>query len=106
MCSGNRIDFGRIQEDIQMDIIRKVHKSQYLQSTIKEQSNLEVVKPKVISKNRDSISQNFSQNSYGHRVLKIYSDVIKSPKTKCDFAPGARLLDKFLSPERLNLLRS
>jgi len=106
MCSGNRIDFGRIQEDIQMDIIRKVHKSQYLQSTIKEQSNLEVVKPKVISKNRDSITQNFSQNSYGHRVLKIYSDVIKSPKTKCDFAPGARLLDKFLSPERLNLLRS
>lgn len=106
MYSENRIDFGRIQEDIQMDIIRKVNKSQVLQKAIQDQSHLEIVSPQVISKNRDSISKNFSQNSYGRRVLKIYSDVLNSPKTKCEFAPGTRLLDKFLSPERLNLLRS
>jgi len=39
-------------------------------------------------------------------VQQIYQKIIDSKQTTIEFADGQKMLEQFLSPERLNLLRA
>ena len=107
MVENDSIDFGRLDESNQQAIIRTVSHSPDLQQGIQRHAGLEVLDNDTIDRNRHAVAEQFSLSSYADRTLKIYQELLGSLDTiGCQFANGQLLLDQYLSPARLNLLRT
>jgi len=106
ICQGERIEFGCLDEAMQKVIIQKVKTSQQLGSSLREQAELNILTREEIIRNQNSVRENFSTSVYGIRVQQIYQKIIDSKQTTIEFADGQKMLEQFLSPERLNLLRA
>jgi hypothetical protein len=107
MVENDCIDFGRLDETNQRGIIRAVAQSPELQQGIQRHSGLEVLSEEIIDRNKQAVTEQFSLTSYAERTLKIYQQLLATDNsTHCQFANGQLLLDKYLSPTRLNLLRT
>ena len=107
MVENDCIDFGRLDERNQRGIIRSVAQSPELQQGIQKHSGLEVLSGEIIDRNRQAVTEQFSLSSYAERTLNIYQELIGTDNgTQCHFANGQLLLDQYLSPTRLNLLRT
>jgi hypothetical protein len=91
---------------MQKVIIQKVKTSQQLGSSLREQAELNISTREEIIRNQNSVRENFSASVYGIRVQQIYQKIIDSTQTTIGFADGQKMLEQFLSPERLNLLRA
>lgn len=107
MVENDSIDFGRLDEASQQAIIRTVSKSPDLQKGIQRHAALEILDNEIIDRNRQAVSEHFSLSSYAARTLKIYQELLEAKDTtKCQFAKGQLMLDQYLSPSRLHLLRT
>ena len=107
MVQEDGIDFGRLDEKNQKAIIRTISKSPDLQKLIRQHSNLQVLYKDLINANQLAVTEKFSLSSYADRTMKIYQSLMEVDSTPdCQFADGKMLLDQFLSPNRLNLLRT
>ena len=107
MVSNDSIDFGRLDEPNQQTIIRAVANSPDLQLGIQRHAGLEALNKEIIDCNRKAVAEQFSLSSYAHRTLKIYHELLHTEDNHgCQFANGQLLLDQYLSPARLNLLRT
>jgi hypothetical protein len=107
MVENDCIDFGRLDERNQRGIIRSVAQSPELQQGIQKHSGLEVLSGEIIDRNRQAVTEQFSLSSYAERTLNIYQELLATDNgTQCHFANGQLLLDQYLSPTRLNLLRT
>ena len=107
MVENDSIDFGRLDESKQQAIIRTVSHSPDLQQGIQRHAGLEVLDNDIIDRNRHAVAEQFSLSSYADRTLKIYQELLDTVDTTgCQFANGQLLLDQYLSPARLNLLRT
>ena len=100
------VDFGRLDESFQEEIICSVLKSKVSQKDIQKQVNLEKIDKNVIQENKESVMDNFGQETYAKKVKRIYDLLLISTHEKVEYANGEDLLDLFLSPSRLNLLRT
>jgi hypothetical protein len=100
------LDFGRIDESSQMEIIDSVLKSPNAQKNIQLQIKTEKPNENIISKNQKNISKYFSQKAYTDKLQFIYNSILQSDKGSLEFASGNNLLESFLTPDRLNLLRT
>jgi glycosyltransferase involved in cell wall biosynthesis len=101
------VDFGRLDEFLQEAIIRRVANS----STARDQLLPHRLPDpgrhiEQIEENRRVIAREFSLTQYGERLLGIYHQIIRSPVEPLEAFSGEALLDQFLAPERLYLLRS
>jgi glycosyltransferase involved in cell wall biosynthesis len=107
MVENDCIDFGRLDERNQRGIIRSVAQSPELQQGIQKHSGLEVLSGEIIDRNRQAVTEQFSLSSYAERTLNIYQELLATDNgAQCQFANGQLLLDQYLSPNRLNLLRT
>ncbi len=107
MVANDSIDFGRLDEPTQQEIIRAVAQSPELQQGIQKHAGLEVLAEDIIDRNREAVAEQFSLTSYAERTLKIYQKLLATEDNqRCKFANGQLLLDQYLSPARLNLLRT
>ena len=107
MVENDCIDFGRLDERNQRGIIRSVAQSPELQQGIQKHSGLEVLSGEIIDRNRQAVTEQFSLSSYAERTLNIYQELLATDNgTQCQFANGQLLLDQYLFPTRLNLLRT
>ena len=107
MVENDCIDFGRLDERNQRGIIRSVAQSPELQQGIQKHSGLEVLSGEIIDRNRQAVTEQFSLSSYAERTLNIYQELLATDNgAQCQFANGQLLLDQYLSPTRLNLLRT
>ena len=107
MVSNDSIDFGRLDEPNQQTIICAVANSPDLQLGIQRHAGLEALDKEIIDCNRKAVAEQFSLSSYAHRTLKIYHELLQTEDNHgCQFANGQLLLDQYLSPARLNLLRT
>ena len=89
------------------DSIRTIFQSSDLQQGIQRHAGLEVLDNDTIDRNRQAVAEQFSLSSYADRTLKIYQELLDTVYTTgCQFANGQLLLDQYLSPARLNLLRT
>jgi len=65
--------------------------------------------PKALSvplaENRRILRQQYSLSQYGERLEQIYRQVAGAETNSCGQLNGEVLLDRFLAPERLHLLR-
>jgi hypothetical protein len=104
-----RIDFGRLDETAQEEVIR------HLSANPQDRSELRpphLAAPAAadtgrITRNRHVAEQKFSISGYGQLLEAVYSRLLSEPVSR-DLGAGDidALLDRFLAPERLFLLRT
>ena len=106
MCMNDHIDFGRLDEDMQKEVIQKIKSSQEHCNSLREQAGLDILTNEKIQCNQNSVSEHFSTLAYGVRVHQLYRRIMEETHSTVEFANGRKMLEQFLSPERLNLLRT
>ena len=101
-----RVGFGILDEELQEVILRRIvaHPEdayalspQELPCLLNSQADVQV--------NKDILLNRYSLKGYGAGLMKTYRKIIASPTSRLDFLDGNILLDLFLEPERLNLLK-
>ena len=103
---GNLVDFGRLDEPLQEELISAVMESDQAKESIRDQSSIGRLPPVQIEENAKAVRENFSMQAYGNKLFGIYRELTRAPDEKVSFANGRKLLKQFLSPSRLNLLRA
>jgi hypothetical protein len=106
MVRHERVDFGRLHEPMQKEILRNMVSSPSDLADLRDQLNLVPPAQELVTKNKDSVNQNFGLEAYGQRLWKMYCDTLSGQNEKITFADGEQLLECFLCPTRLNLLRT
>lgn len=101
-----KVDFGRLDEDMQETVLRRIVKSPEM---------AEEINPKFlfnfrdceedIKNNKRLLVEKYGLRGYGERLLSIYKKLASADKSGLDYLNGNILLDLFLEPERLTLLR-
>ena len=102
-----RLDFGRLDEELQASILRRVVGSREACDQIRPRG-LPETSPSAaqVRSNRQAISDTFGLEGYGKRLAAIYQQLLRSSPGPLEGISGRSLLDEFLSPERLFLLRT
>ncbi|MGD9298834.1 MAG: glycosyltransferase [Thiohalocapsa sp.] len=104
---GDDIDFGRLDEPAQMQVIRRLAADPSARTALRPQTLAAPSDPNLIGTNRIAIARHYSVRGYGERLSSIYAAVAgATPSATFSAADGAALLARFLAPERLWLLRS
>jgi glycosyltransferase involved in cell wall biosynthesis len=100
------VDFGRLDEPLQEVILRRMVQSsgqavELRPAALPEPASL----CGVLTENQDLLRRRYNLDQYGAAVERIYEQVVASAATSLDTLDGEVLLDRFLAPERLSLLR-
>jgi hypothetical protein len=102
----NLVDFGRLDEPLQQELISAVIESEQAKESIRDQSSIHRLPSVQIEENAKAVRENFSMQDYGNKLFQIYRELTSMTDEKVSFANGRKLLKQFLSPSRLNLLRA
>ena len=100
------VKFGCLNENLQKQVIAEVKSSKDEIESIRKQAKLRILDREFIQSNQEAVSGKFSLSAYGTKVYQIYQSVLNSQSEKVRFASGEKMLNLFLRPERLNLLRT
>jgi len=107
--SDGRVDFGRLDETAQEEVIRHLIDSPEDRGDLRPprlDSDPRTAAARTAG-NRAVVEKAYSIAGYGRRLTEIYTELLTEPLAKkLDSANGGALLDCFLAPERLFLLRS
>lgn len=106
MIHGGCIDFGRLDEELQEQAITMITQSSGARREVNPPDLPVHVNGSIIEKNRRIIQNKYSLEQYGKRLSAIYQTVASSPTGIVEAIDIDRLLDGFLAPERLSLLRT
>jgi hypothetical protein len=101
-----RVDFGRLNESLQEAVLRRLvathGQAALLQpNELPEPDSLR----EHLAENRRILGSRYTLARYGEAVEAVYLQVASSAFTVPDNLDGEVLLDRFLAPERLSLLR-
>ena len=102
-----RVDFGRLDEPLQEQLIRMARDSVGARTEI-EPARLVIPDAGIrqIHRNRKAILDAYSLGGYGEKLTGIYHSMQNSPVEPPGALSGTAILDCFIAPERLHLLRS
>ena len=100
-----RIDFGVLSETFQIEVLRKLRDNPaYLDSL--SIPPLSLYPEREIAERREIIRRVYSLASYGERLGEMYDRVGSGAVGKVTHLPTRKVLQQFLNPSRLNLLRN
>lgn len=102
----DRVDFGRLDEPLQESVLRRLVQSRgqivdCQPAALPDPEDLYV----KVEDNRCLLRSRYNLARFGASVEQVYSRVASSAFTPLDCLDGEVLLDRFLAPERLSLLR-
>ncbi|MBM9510882.1 glycosyltransferase family 4 protein [Desulfogranum marinum] len=102
----DRVDFGRLDESFQERVIRRIVKNgadsmELEPSCLPRPEN----SSSVVSHNCAILKRAYSLKEYGKVLFRLYQHVASSAVSSVEALEGEILLDHFLAPERLHLLR-
>ncbi|MEX2578967.1 MAG: glycosyltransferase family 4 protein [Verrucomicrobiales bacterium] len=100
-----RIDFGVLNESLQLRVLRKLKRDPSLLDEVTIPP-LSLSTAKEIRERRDIIRSAYSLKKYSDRLEELYWKVDASRVGKVGYLATGKVLDQFLSPTRLNLLRN
>lgn len=101
------IDFGRLDETAQEQIIRHLAADTRDRAALRPTRLPAATPADRIAHNRALAERDYAIAGYGRRLQHIYQSLLDAPiAPDLDAADGAALLDRFLAPERLFLLRT
>ena len=96
IVSDNLVDFGRLDEPLQEELISAVIESDQAKESIRDQSSIDRLPPVQIEENARAVRENFSMQAYGNKLFGIYRDLTSTPDEKVSFANGSKLLETIL----------
>ncbi|GAB5410349.1 MAG: hypothetical protein BalsKO_27140 [Balneolaceae bacterium] len=99
------IDFGRLNVNLQKEVIDKLLRKPKLKEHFGPLNNGSVEKD-VIAKNNQKVTENYSLAEYGAKLMSIYSELSDSVPGKVRYLDSTNVLDQFLSPKHFSLLRN
>ena len=106
MVKDNSVDFGRLDEHLQEQVIRKIVDSPELKKMLRP-SQPQSPSSQTIEANAKSIKENFNLKAYGIKLFQLYQLARSSSHEKTlQQLPDENVLKQFLSPARFNLLRT
>ncbi len=102
----DHVDYGRLDEEMQEIVLRRLVRDRgqacrLRPSTLPDPKECD----RAVAINRRLLEEKYSLAGYGERLHRLYSRVAASTPTPLSFLDGEILLDHFLAPERLMLLR-
>lgn len=100
LVGADGVDFGILDEELQRAVVRAARRDprpfpHRLQSTAS-----------LVQRNRAVAETHYPLAAYGDRLAALYDTVLASTPGPLAFADGQKLLDEFLAPGRINLLRT
>lgn len=100
------VDFGRLDEEMQQQVIRRLVRdpreaTHLCPDGLPDPASCD----EPLEINRKILQQRYSLSGYGARLREVYSRIVGSISTPLDALDGEQLLNHFLAPERLALLR-
>ncbi len=104
-----RIDFGRLDETAQEEVVRRLMASREDRRNLRppQLAPCTGFNPERIAHNRGIVERDFSVAGYGRRLEAIYDNLLAEPIAQdLGAADAGALLDCFLAPEWLFLLRT
>ncbi len=100
------VDFGRLDEEMQEIVLRRLVRDPGQARRLRPASLPDPQEcDRAIEANRRLLQEKYSLRGYGERLWRLYDQVAGSGVTPLGFLDGEILLDHFLAPERLMLLR-
>lgn len=102
----DRVDLGRLDESLQEEVLRRLARAPELAvemgpTALPDPADLGA----VVGDNQDRLQSHHNLVRYGAAVEQVYRQVMASAVTALESLDGEVLLDRFLAPERLSLLR-
>jgi glycosyltransferase involved in cell wall biosynthesis len=102
-----RIDFGRLDETAQEGIVRRLAANPSERDLLSPRTLHPETSSELIAGNRAVTERHYSIEGYGRHLNAIYDALVSGPTDETLGAGDAgALLDRFLAPERLFLLRT
>ncbi len=106
VVKGDHVDFGRLDEKLQEAVLRRVIESPAARTALRPTSLAPAGDYAArIERNSTTVERCFGLQAYGTRLEAIYRAVAGSPRGAVGAARADVLLDAFLDPARLSLLR-
>jgi len=102
----NNVDFGRLNEFLQLAVIERVRSSHSLRHRIQPLNLNSGLKHSDVAYNAEAIRKAYGLEQYGARLMTIYTQLLQSCAGSVSCLSAERLLDQFLAPERFCLLRT
>lgn len=103
---GGRIDFGRLDEPLQEIVLRRLVIARAQSALVAPNELPEPASLRAsVQENQSVLRTRYTLARYGEAVEAVYRQVAGSAVTAIDYLDGEVLLDRFLAPERLTLLR-
>jgi len=100
------VDFGRLDEELQEIVLRRVVRDPEEARALEPRSLPDPARcAENIEPNRQVLEEKYSLRRYGRRLMNIYQQLAAGRQTTLSCIGGETLLDLFLAPERLCLLR-
>ena len=104
---GGLVDFGRLDEALQERLILFVSASAEARRLLRPSQLPDPGEnSSEIERNRAAVLANFGLEQYRDRLMDIYQQIMDSSVEPLESLRGEAVLDQFLAPERLYLLRS
>jgi glycosyltransferase involved in cell wall biosynthesis len=104
LVNNGSVDFGILDETLQRNVIR------HLAEHPSDRNRLPPFSPHpsspLIAHNRQMVKERYSLQAYGQRLMAIYRSLAAVPPGPVSAANASDLLDEFLQPARINLLRT
>lgn len=102
-----RIDFGRLDEAAQEEVIRHLAADPGAAASLRPSHLAVSADAELVARNRALVQRDYAVAAYGRRLEGVYLALLDAAvDARLDAADGAVLLDRFLEPERLFLLRT
>ncbi|MHC4870425.1 MAG: glycosyltransferase family protein [Planctomycetota bacterium] len=106
ICKGF-IDFGKLDEELQEETIRKFKNDSSLRNTCPKNMTLKKsISNSEIESNYRTTIDNYSLSIYSKKLLNIYSKILASSIKFEESLDADKFLNEYLSPERFRLLRT
>lgn len=103
---GNNVDFGRLNESLQLAVMEQIRSFPRLRRRIGPMSLDSGLKDSDVAYNTEAIRKAYNLKQYGARLMAVYTQLLKSRAGPVSCLSAERLLDQFLAPERFCLLRT
>ena len=105
-CVDERVDFGRLDESLQEDVIRLVHGDPSARRVLGCVEPSRVDSPARLEHNRHLVETAYSPEAFAGRLRNLYRTLLGRPPAPVQSLDRTRVLAPFLRPDRFTLLRT
>lgn len=105
-ADNDTIDFGRLDEDTQANVIRLVMDDASRRNELQPSGMSVETARRAVNANSSCVRRQFGLQAYGERLAGVYRDMLRSETGPVKALRMDALLDQILDPRRFNLMRT